>query len=43
MDFCIGAKISDLIMNTFNESNIFYSTDLCGTDFKQCIDFSIRR
>ena len=43
MDFRIDAKIRDLIMKSFNESNIFYSTDLCGTDFKQCIDFSIRR
>lgn len=31
------------ILNTFREGNIFYSTDLCGTDFKQCIDFSIRK
>ena len=32
-----------LILDTFRESNIFYSSDLCGTDFKQAIDFSIRR
>lgn len=31
------------LLNTFRESNVFYSTDLCGTDFKQVIDFSIRR
>ena len=31
------------ILNTFREGNIFYSDDLCGTDFKQCIDFSIRK
>ena len=31
------------ILNTFRESNIFYATDLVGTDFKQCIDFSIRK
>ena len=31
------------ILNTFRETNIFYSTDLCGTDFKQVIDFMIRR
>ena len=31
------------ILSTFREGNIFYSTDLCGTDFKQAIDFSIRR
>lgn len=31
------------ILDTFREGNIFYSDDLCGTDFKQCIDFSIRK
>lgn len=31
------------ILSTFRESNIFYSDDLTGTDFKQLIDFSIRR
>lgn len=31
------------LMLTFRENNIFYATDLCGTDFKQVIDFSIRR
>ena len=31
------------LLNTFREDKIFYSTDLCGTDFKQVIDFSIRR
>lgn len=35
-------KLKNLFMN-FKESNIFYSTDMCGTDFKQVIDFSIRR
>lgn len=30
-------------LDTFREGNIFYSTDLCGTDFKQAIDFSIRK
>lgn len=34
--------INDLFQN-FRESNIFYATDLCGTDFKQVIDFSIRK
>ena len=28
---------------TFKENMIFYSSDLCGTDFKQVIDFQIRR
>ena len=32
-----------MILDTFRESNIFYATDLVGTDFKQCIDFSIRK
>lgn len=27
----------------FREDKIFYSTDLCGTDFKQAIDFTIRK
>lgn len=31
------------IFSTFREGNIFYASDLCGTDFKQVIDFSIRR
>ena len=31
------------ILNTFRESNIFYATDLDGTDFKQCIDFIIKK
>jgi hypothetical protein len=35
-------KIKSLLQ-TFRESQIFYSTDLCGTDFKQVIDFTIRK
>lgn len=31
------------ILNTFREDKIFYANDLAGTDFKQVIDFSIRR
>ena len=31
------------LFKTFKESNIFYSSDMCGTDFKQCIDFEIRK
>ena len=31
------------ILSTFRESNIFYATDLCGTDFKQVIDFMIKK
>ena len=31
------------ILNTFRESNIFYSDDLTGTDFKQAIDFTIKK
>lgn len=31
------------LFRTFREDKIFYSTDLAGTDFKQCIDFEIRR
>lgn len=36
-------KLQKLFIDTFRESNIFYSDDLCGTDFKQAIDFLIRR
>ena len=35
-------KINDLL-RTFRETNVFYSTDLCGTDFKQVIDFTIKK
>ena len=35
-------KLNNLFQ-TFRENNIFYSSDLCGTDFKQVIDFTIRR
>lgn len=31
------------LFNTFKENMIFYSDDMCGTDFKQVIDFQIRR
>lgn len=31
------------LFQRFRENCIFYSSDLCGTDFKQVIDFSIRK
>ena len=31
------------ILSTFKENMIFYSDDLCGTEFKQSIDFIIRK
>lgn len=31
------------LFSTFREDKIFYCNDIVGTDFKQCIDFSIRR
>lgn len=31
------------LFQTFKEDKIFFSSDLCGTDFKQVIDFSLRR
>ena len=31
------------LLGTFRENKVFYSSDLCGTDFKQCIDFMIRK
>lgn len=30
------------LLNTFRETNLFFSDDLCGTDFKQAIDFKIK-
>lgn len=36
-------KLNRILYNTFRESNIFYSSDLDGTDFKQAIDFTIKR
>ena len=35
-------KIKNLC-KTFRESQIFYASDLCGTDFKQVIDFEIKK
>jgi hypothetical protein len=31
------------LLQTFRESNIFFANDLCGTEFKQSIDFIIRK
>ena len=31
------------LFKTFREKSIFYSSDLCGTDFKQAINFTIRK
>ena len=39
----IDNKVLKKILSTFRENNIFYASDLCGTDFKQCIDFEILR
>ena len=39
----INEDIKDLLYNTFRENQIFYSSDLAGTDFKQVIDFEIKR
>ena len=36
-------KLRLFMYNTFRENQIFYATDLCGTDFKQVIDFEIKR
>lgn len=36
-------RINNLLKNTFRESKIFYSDDLTGTDFKQVIDFAIKK
>jgi hypothetical protein len=31
------------LLSTFKENKIFYSSDLCGTEFKSSIDFEIRK
>lgn len=36
-------ELQRIFNDTFRESNIFYSDDLTGTEFKQAIDFSIRK
>ena len=36
-------KVLNDLFKTFRENMIFYSSDLCGTDFKQVIDFQIRK
>lgn len=36
-------KLRSIISTTFREQNIFYATDLTGCEFKQVIDFIIRR
>lgn len=35
-------KLRNLFL-TFKENMIFYADDMCGTDFKQVIDFEIRK
>ena len=39
----INNPVLQKYLSTFRESNIFYATDLVGTDFKQAIDFVINR
>lgn len=36
-------KYIEKAFDDFREDKIFYSTDLCGTDFKQAIDFIIKK
>ena len=36
-------KLKNILNNTFKESMIFYSDDLTGTEFKNAIDFIIRK
>lgn len=42
-DITINNNNLKRLLATFREDKIFYASDLCGTDFKQVIDFSIRR
>lgn len=39
----INNEVLRKFIGLFRESNIFYATDLVGTDFKQAIDFSINK
>lgn len=36
-------RLNNLFKNTFREGKIFYSDDLTGEEFKQVIDFAIRK
>ena len=36
-------RLNNLFRNTFRESKIFYSDDLTGTEFKEVIDFPIKK
>lgn len=38
-----GIKSLHPLLDTFTESNIFYANDMTGTDFKQAINFTIRK
>lgn len=42
-DITINNNNLKKILDTFREDKIFYASDLTGTDFKQVIDFTIRR
>lgn len=42
-DITIKSENLKTLLSTFREDKIFYCNDLVGTDFKQVIDFSIRR
>lgn len=39
----LNHNLHEFLNRTFRESNIFYSDDLTGTDFKKSIDFSIKK
>lgn len=41
--YTVPFHVLDKALSRFRESNIFYCTDQCGTDFKQAIDFTIRK
>ena len=42
-DITINNPNLKMLLNSFRESNIFFSDDLTGTDFKSVIDFQIRK
>lgn len=42
-DITLKSESLKNILSTFREDKIFYCNDLVGTDFKQVIDFTIRR
>lgn len=43
LDKVYNDKLKNFLYNNFRESKIFFSDDLCGTEFKQVINFNLKR